>query len=1040
MNISELSLRRPVLAIVLNILIVLFGVIGFKFLGVRDYPALDSPNISVSTSYPGANAEIIETQITEPLEKAVNGIAGIKNITSQSSQASSRINVEFELGADLESAANDVRDKVSQAQRSLPPDLDAPPVVSKADNSSDPVIIMLVQSNQRNSLQITEFTHNNLVERLQTVPGVSGVNVWGEKKYAMRVWFDPEKLSAYSLTPGDVQRAMLAENVELPSGKISGTNTELSIRTFGRLNTEEDFNNLIIKSTGASDVRLKDIGEAVLGPENEESVLKESGIPMIAIAVIPQPGSNYIAIADEIYKRFDQIKKEIPEDIRLEISYDQTQYIRKSINEVKETLIVAFILVVMIIYLFFREWLIAIRPLIDIPVSLIGAFFIMYISGFTINVLTLLAIVLATGLVVDDGIVVTENIFKKMERGMNKWQAAKEGSKEIYFAVIATSITLAVVFLPIIFLQGFVGRLFREFGIVVAGAVLISAFVSLTLTPVLNVFLTKKGDVHRHSWFYTKTEPFFRGLENFYRRNLTAFMKHRWLAFVIIGIAFGIIFFIGRNLQSELAPMEDRSAFRLSLTAPEGTSYDAMDLFVDKVSNFLIDSIPEKRYMVSMTSPGFTGSGSANSGFIRVALVPPAERERSQQDIVNWVNKNLPRFSEGRVFANQEQTIQVNRRGGQPVQFVLQNVNSDKIRQILPKFLEEANKNPTFVGVDADLKFNKPELRVNIDRLKASTLGVSVQDISETLQLALSNRRLGYFTKDGKQYQVIGQVERINRDDPSDLKSIYVRNANGEPISLDNLVSVSEDVTPPTIYHFNRYKSASISAGLAEGKTIGDGITEMRKIANGLLDDSFNTSLSGPSRDFAESSGNTSFAFILALVLIFLVLAAQFESFIDPLTIMFTVPLALAGAVLTLWIFGQTLNIFSQIGMIMLIGLVTKNGILIVEFANQKQLQGIKKRDAVLEASVGRFRPILMTSLAMSLGALPLALSLGDASTSRIPLGIVIVGGILFSLVLTLFVIPAMYTFLSTRKKKSELDKEETITRAEGAPSEEFEI
>jgi multidrug efflux pump len=1042
MNISELSLRRPVLAIVLNIMIVLFGAIGFKFLGVRDYPALDSPNISVRTSYPGANAEIIETQITEPLEKAVNGIAGIKNITSQSSQSSSNINVEFELGADLETAANDVRDKVSQAQRSLPSDLDAPPVVSKADNSSDPVIIMLVQSNLRNPLQITEFANNNLVERLQTVQGVSGVNVWGEKKYAMRIWFDPEKLSAYSLTPSDVQRALLEQNVELPSGKIAGTNTELSIRTFGRLNTEEDFNNLIVKNTGVSDVRLKDIGEAVLGPENEESVLKESGIPMIAVAVIPQPGSNSIAIADELYKRFEQIKKEIPEDIRLEISYDQTEYIRKSITEVKETLIIAFILVVLIIYLFFREWLIAIRPLIDIPVSLIGAFFIMYISGFTINVLTLLAIVLATGLVVDDGIVVTENIFKKMEKGMNKWQAAKEGSREIYFAVIATSITLAVVFLPIIFLQGFVGRLFREFGIVVAGAVLISAFVSLTLTPVLNVFLTKKGDVHRHSWFYTKTEPFFRGMENLYRHNLTSFLKKQlkvrvsptrvwlipWLALLIVGGAFCIIFFVGKNLQSELAPMEDRSGFRLSLTAPEGTSYDAMDRFVDRVSNFLIDSVPEKRYMVSMTSPGFTGSGSANSGFVRVALIPPAERERSQQDIVNWVNKNLPRFSEGRAFAIQEQTISVNRRGGQPVQFVLQNVNSEKIRQVLPKFLEEANKNPTFVGVDADLKFNKPELRINIDRLKASDLGVSVQDISETLQLALSNRRLGYFTKDGKQYQVIGQVERINRDDPSDLKSIYVRNTQGEPISLDNLVTISEDVTPPTIYHFNRYKSASVSAGLAPGKTIGDGIAEMRKIGKSLLDESFSTSLSGPSRDFSESSGNTSFAFLLALVLIFLVLAAQFESFIDPLTIMFTVPLALAGAVLTLWIFGQTLNIFSQIGMIMLIGLVTKNGILIVEFANQKQLQGIDKRTAVLEAAVGRFRPILMTSLAMSLGALPLALSLGEASTSRMPLGIVIVGGILFSLMLTLFVIPAMYGLLSTRKKKSALDIEEKIT------------
>ena len=1020
MNISEFSLRRPVFAIVLNIMIVLFGSIGYRFLGVRDYPALDPPNISVRTSYPGANADIIETQITEPLEKAVNGIAGIKNISSQSSQGSSNISVEFELGINLEEAANDVRDKVSQATRSLPSDLDAPPVVSKADNSNDPVVIMLLQSNIRNSLQITEFANNNIVERLQTVPGVSNVTIWGEKKYAMRIWFSPEKLSAYNLTPADVQSALLKENVELPSGKIAGNATELSIRTFGRLNTEDEFNDLIVKNVNGSDIRLRDIGEAVLGPENEESVLKESGIPMIAIAVIPQPGTNYINIADEIKKRFESIKKDLPADIRMEVSYDQTQYIRKSINEVGETLIIAFILVVLIIYLFFREWLIAIRPLIDIPVSLIGAFFIMYVSGFTINVLTLLAIVLATGLVVDDGIVVTENIYKKIEGGMPKWQAAKEGSKEIYFAVIATSITLAVVFLPIIFLQGFVGRLFREFGIVVAGAVLISAFVSLTLTPVLNVYLARRS--HKHSWFYTASEPFFRGLENGYRRALTGFMRLRWIAFLIILACFSIIYLVGSNLQSELAPMEDKSGFRLSVTAPEGTAYDAMDKFMDKLCNFLNDSIAEKRYMVSLTAPGFTGSGSSNSGFVRVVLTNPSERERSQQDVVNWINKNITRFNEGRAFAIQEQTISVNRRSGQPVSFVLQNTNSDKIKNILPRFLEEAAKSPVLMNVDADLKFNKPELRVNIDRLKASTLGGSIDDISQTLQLSLSNRRMGYFTKAGKQYQVIGQVSRSDRDDPSDLKNIYVRNKRGDAIALENLVTLTEEVTPPTVYHFNRYKSATISAGLQPGKTVGDGIKAMEEISKKLLDETFTTSLSGASRDFAESSGNTSFAFILALVLIFLVLAAQFESFIDPLTIMFTVPLALAGAVLTLSMFNQTLNIFSQIGMIMLIGLVTKNGILIVEFANKKQLAGIKKKPAVIEASVARFMPIIMPSLAMSLGALPLALSLGDASTSRIPLGVVIVGGVLFSLVLTLFVIPAMYSYLSTRKKRSALD------------------
>ncbi|SHG01510.1 multidrug efflux pump [Cnuella takakiae] len=1009
------------MAIVLNIIIVVFGVIGFKYLGIRDYPAIDPPVINVRTSYPGANPDIIESQITEPLEKSINGIAGVKNITSLSSSGSSNINVEFDLSVDLEAAANDVRDKVSQATRSLPDDLDAPPVVSKADASSDAIISMTVQSNTRNQLQITEWANNVLVERLQTIPGVSGIQIWGEKRYAMRVWFEPEKLTAYNLTPNDVQAALLRENIELPSGKISGNATELTVRTFGRLNTEDEFNNIIVKNVGGSDVRIKDIGEAVLGPENEETVLKGNGTPMIALALVPQPGSNYVAISNEFYTRFEQIKKEMPADVKLDIALDQTKFIKKSILEVEETLIIAIVLVVLIIFLFFRDWLIAIRPLIDIPVSLIGAFFIMYICGFTINVLTLLGIVLATGLVVDDGIVVTENIYKKMEAGMDKWTAAREGSKEIYFAVISTSITLAVVFLPIIFLQGFVGRLFREFGIVVAGAVLISALVSLTLTPVLNVKMSRKG-AHKHGWFYEKTEPFFRGMENGYRKALEGFMRVRWMAWVVVALCGGIIFFIGKDMPSELAPMEDRSQFRLQLTAPEGTSFDAMDRYVDQLTNLMMDSVPERANLLSVTSPGFQGAGSANSGFVRVMLIDPTDRIRSQKEIAEMVNRNLSRYGEGRAFLIEEQTISVNRRGGQPVQYVIQNNDFNKLAQVLPRFLEEAQKNPVFVGVDADLKFNKPELRVNVDRLKAAQLGVSVEDVSQTLQLALSNRRLGYFTKEGKQYQVMGQVARSDRDDPTDLKSLYVRSGSGQMISLDNVVSFAEETTPSTIYHFNRYKSATVSAGLAPGKTVGDGIRAMQEIADGLLDESFSTSLSGTSRDYAESSGGTSFALLLALGLIFLILAAQFESFIDPFIIMLTVPLAIAGALLSLWLFGQTLNIFSQIGMIMLIGLVTKNGILIVEFANHNRMQGMNKTEAAVYSAVQRLRPILMTSLAMALGALPIALSLGAAATSRIPLGIVIVGGIVFSLVLTLFVIPAIYSYLSSKKERNALE------------------
>jgi multidrug efflux pump len=1004
----------------MSIVLVLFGVVGFNFLGVRDYPAIDPPNINVFTTYSGANADIVESQITEPLEKAINGIAGIRNISSISSTGTSRINVEFDLGVDLEAAANDVRDKVSQARGSLPLDLTLPPVVSKADANSDAIISMTVQSTTKNPLQLTEYATNVLVERLQTIQGVSSVQIWGEKKFAMRIWLDPSRLSAYNLTALDVQNALTRENVELPSGKIAGNSTELTVRTFGRLYTEEDFNNVIVRASNTGDIRLKDIGQAMLGPENEESILKDHGTTMVGLALIPLPGANYVSIADEFYKRMDQLKKEVPADIKLNIALDQTVFIKRAISEVRETLLISFLLVVLIIYLFFRDVLIAFRPLIDIPVSLIATFFIMYLCNFSINVLTMLGIVLATGLVVDDGIVVTENIYKKLEGGMNKYRAAKEGSREIFFAVISTSITLAVVFLPIVFLQGFVGRLFREFGVVVAGAVLISAFVSLTLTPVLSVKLTREN--HEHSWFYKFTEPFFIGMENGYKKYLTKFMNIRWVALFIIALCILSVYYLSVNIQSELAPMEDRNQFRLAISAPEGTAYDYMDSYVDKLVVFVEDSVPEAQTILSVTAPGFAGAGSVNSAFMRTTLVDPKDRNRSQQQIVDMVGKNLARFPQGRAFPIQEQTISVNRRGGLPVQFVIQNNNFDKLQAVLPKILEQANANPTLQGIDIDLKFNKPELRVKINRLKATQLGISVQDISQTLQLAYSNLRFGYFTREGKQYQVIGQVTRINRDDPEDLKKLYVRTSSNQLISIDNVISIEESATPPALYHYNRYKSATISAGLAPDKTIGDGIEAMEKIVKPLLDDSFSTSLSGTSRDFAESSGNTSFAFILALVLIYLVLAAQFESFIDPLTIMITVPLAICGAFLSLWIFDQTINIFSQIGMIMLIGLVTKNGILIVEFANQKREEGLDKITAVLEASRLRLRPILMTSLAMALGSLPLALSLGDASTSRIPLGVVIVGGILFSLILTLFVIPAMYSYLSRMRKH--IDKE----------------
>lgn len=1022
MSLSSISLKRPVLAIVLSIVIVLFGAISFNFLGVREYPSIDPPIITVRTNYTGANADIIESQITEPLEKSINGIAGIRSISSSSNQGSSQITVEFDLGVDLEAAANDVRDKVSQALRNLPQDIDAPPVVTKSDANSDAILALLIQSDTRSHLEVSDYAANVVQERLQTIPGVSTIQIWGEKRYAMRLWMSPTKMAAMGITPMDVLTALERENVELPSGKIAGNRTEVTVKTMGRLARPEEFNNLVIKSENGRMVRFRDIGNAILGPENEETILRENGVPMIGLGIIPQPGSNYIEIADEFYKRYEQLKKEVPADIKLDVGLDQTKFVRRSIKEVEETLLIAIGLVVLIIYLFFRDALIAFRPLIDIPVSLLGAFFIMYLFGFSINVLTLLAIVLATGLVVDDGIVVTENIYKKMEEGMDRMEAARKGSEEIYFAVISTSITLAIVFLPIIFLPGFVGRLFREFGIVVAGAVLISAFVSLTLTPVLNVKLSRK-DPHYRTRFYRKTEPFFEALMENYRRALQRFMRVRILGFFLVLLSLGLVFIIYRQMKKELAPLEDRSVFRVQATAPEGASYEFMDMYIKQLVQLVQDSVPERRILISVTAPGFFGSGAPNTGFMRIMLTEPDERQRSQQQIVDMMNRNIRSYTMGRAFVVQDQTISSGGgpRVGMPVQLVIQHSDFEKIRDVLPKFMEKVQQDPTFQTSDVNLKFNKPEFYIGINRDRAKELKVSVADIATTLQLAFSGRRYSYFTMNAKQYQVIGQFGRADRDEPLDLASLYVRNTEGKLIQLDNLVTISDESSPPQLYHYNRYKSATISANPAPGKTIGDGIKAMRKIAGEVLDDSFTTSLSGPSRDFAESASNIWFAFLLALVLIYLVLAAQFESFIDPLIIIFgTLPLAAAGAFLSLWYFDQTWNIFSQIGFIMLIGLVVKNGILIVEFANQIQRRGVPIKQAVTEASVLRLRPILMTSLATALGALPIALGLGASSQSRVPLGIVVVGGILCSLALTLFVVPALYSFISRKKVSTE--------------------
>ena len=1010
MNISELSIRRPVLSTVMTLIILLFGFIGYGSLGVREYPSVDNPIISVSCSYPGANADVIENQITEPLEQNINGIPGIRSLSSTSSQGSSRITVEFELSVDLETAANDVRDKVSRAQRYLPRDCD-PPTVSKADADATPILMVAISSDKRSLLEISEIADLTVKEQLQTIPDVSSVEIWGEKKYSMRLWIDPIKMAGYGITPMDVKSAVDRENVELPSGSIEGNVMELSIRTLGLMHTAEEFNNLIIKEDNNRIIRLSDIGQAELGARDLKSYMKMNGVPMIGIVVIPQPGANHIDIADEVYRRMEIMKKDLPEDVTYQYSFDNTKFIRASINEVKSTVYEAFVLVIIIIFLFLRDWRVTLVPCMVIPVSLIGAFFVMYLAGFSINVLSMLAIVLSVGLVVDDAIVMTENIYIRIERGMTPKEAGIEGSKEIFFAVISTTITLVAVFFPIVFMEGTTGRLFREFSIVVTGSVIISSFAALTFTPMLATKLLVKQE--KKNWFYRKTEPFFEGMNNGYSKLLEKFLQKRVWAWVITVFTLGLIFFLWNAIPSEMAPLEDRSRITINTKGPEGVTYEYMRDYAEDITATADSIMPDAE---SITTRVWSGSGN-----IQITLKDLKDRNYSQMDVAEQLSKVVQKKTKARSFVQQQSTFG-GRRAGMPIQYVIQATNIEKLEKVLPIFMAKVYENPTFQMADVNLKFSKPEARIGINRDKANVMGVNTRDIAQTLQYGLSGQRMGYFYMNGKQYEIIGEINRQQRNKPVDLKSIYIRNSSGEMIQMDNLIQLTEGIAPPQLYRYNRFVAATVSAGLAEGKTIGEGLDAMDAIASEVLDETFRTALTGESKEYRESSSSLMFAFILALVLIYLILAAQFESFKDPFVIMLTVPLAVGGALMFMHFNGQTMNIYSQIGIIMLIGLVAKNGILIVEFANQKQEVGIDKLTAIREASIQRLRPILMTSVSTILGLIPLAFATGEGANGRIAMGISVVGGMLISTLLTMFIVPAIYTYISTNRinKKKE--------------------
>lgn len=1010
------------LAGVFSAIIVLMGIVGWKYLGIREFPLTEPPVIAVITFYPGASPDVIASKITKPLEESIAEANGVRTISSESREQVSIISIEFNRDIDLEDALNDVRDKVAKSKNQLPADVD-PPIVEKSSSPDNLVAFLEVESDTRDIKEVSHLASTVIKERMQSIPGIQRVSIVGEHRYAMRLRFDPIKLAAHKLTTEDIRQALLRENTDLPSGRIEGRTNEISLRTLGRLTSPEDFDNMIIKQVGQSIIKLRDIGHAELGEVNERNAIingtNKADRIGVGVAIQIQRGANAIQVVDEFYKRLDQLRQEISTDYRLIVGFDFTKPVRESIKEVEETLLIAFGLVVIIIFLFLRDWRSTIIPVLAIPVSILSAFFIMYVAGFSINVLTLLGLVLAIGLVVDDAIVVLENIYKKVEEGMSPIQAAFAGSKEIYFAVISTTITLAAVFLPIIFMGGISGQLFKEFAIVVSGSVLVSAFVALTLSPMLSAYLLKHRS--KPNWLHRLTEPFFVSLNNGYAWLLRIFMKQRWLAWAFLLGTGLLIVMLSKKLPSELAPIEDRSNMMLIAIAPEGVSYEAMKDNMTEVGHYVNDNTEGLYQTYSMVAISFIPAPApVNIAVQSIYLKDPKERATTAQQLYYQYGAASGQFRNILLFPYMPPTIGTRYGGGQPVQFVLQAPSLDSLTSILPAFLNAARQSKKLMFVDSDLKINKPELRIEVDREKAALMGVSIQEVARALQLSLSGIRYGYFIRDDRQYEVIGQVEHVNRNDIGDLRSINVRSNSGRMISLDNLVTIEEGIAPAAIYRYDQYTSATISAGLAPGVSLEEGIHEMERIKQEVLGSSFKSSLAGQSRDYVESQGNLTFTLILALLMIYMILAAQFESLRDPLIIMLTVPMAIAGALISLDWFGQSLNVFSQIGIITLIGLITKNGILIVEFANHLKQTGLSKIEAAIKAAEQRFRPILMTSLAMIFGALPIALT----ANSRQSLGIVITGGLIFAGVLTLFIIPAVYSFLAASRAPKEVVEE----------------
>jgi len=1007
MKLPEICIRRPVLATMMSTVLLLFGTIGFTRLPVREFPDVDSPIVNVNTSLRGANPRVVETTVTDPLEEELSTIPGVRTMTSSSSEQFSSITIEFTLDRDLEAAAQDVRDKVSRVRGRLPQEVDEP-VVTKQDADAQPFFWLALSGENYDMLQLSDFGDRIVKDRLQSIPGVGRAQIFGERRYSMRVWLDSAELASRGLTVQDVEAAIRARNVEVPAGRIESDRREFTVRSLGELKTPDEFGAMAVTNADGQLVRLRDVARVELGPEDDRSILRFKGTTALGIGVVRQSKANLVEVSDRIRAELPAIEAALPPGVELTTAFDSSIFVRRSIREAEETLILAGFLVVLIIFVFLRNLRATIIPGLAIPTSIVAAFGMLYFLGFTINNLTLLALILAIGIVVDDAIIVMENAYRHQEElGEDPETAATRGTKEIAFAVIATTIALVAVFSPLAFLQGTTGRLFNEFGLALAGAVVVSSFVALTLTPMLSAKILRVPK--RHGRLYNVLERGFLHLSSGYGRTLEWAMRNRGL---VVGggvAAVGLAVLLFTVLKREFVPPEDRGFFVSFLVAPEGASKEYTDEYQRQAEAILADTEDIDMYFSVV---GF--GGRVNNGIIFTRLTDWDERDRSVQDVIGEVQPRYFGIPGVMAFASNPPAFGF----GNPVQFVVRHPDFEKLGEGMDALTARAREIPGLINVDTNLRVNKPELVVEYDRDRAEDLGVPIRDISGTLQVMLGGREVSTFTRDNKLYDVIMQLDPEDRATPRDMNDLYVRGNGARLVPLESVATVSEGLGPRQLNHYDRVRSFTLTAGLAPDFTLGEALDSLRAASDEVLPAGSTIELAGESRELEESGNALFFVFLLAMAIVFMVLAAQFESMIHPFTVLLAVPPAVTGALLMLWIAGSTLNLYSQIGMVLLIGLVTKNSILLVEYANQGMASGLDPVKAMLEAGRIRLRPILMTAVATVVGAMPIAFGIGAGSASRRPLGYAIVGGLLVSTLITLYLVPVAYTLFETAKAR----------------------